>query len=276
MEKRTLILSQEGVFPVTGNKLNKENDSWPATGIGISGTIQGEGKLTGVPSLFIRLAGCNIRCAWELPDGTISRCDTPHSLSFNSPSVFKAKISDITKTIFANLGSLNHIVITGGEPLLQKDELKILISKLKEENKNLHITIETNGTIYDRSVAELCDLISISPKLKGSCFAISKNKCDIKRVDIKTIQAYIDSCKKNNKEFQLKFVVSKPHEENEIKEIISKLKGFSLFDIICMPLGASPKEILKTSSIALKMAIANNWRFSPREHITLFGNKTGT
>jgi len=108
-------------------------------------SIQGEGEFIGTPSLFIRLDGCPLRCAW---------CDTPYALAGDAGRDMSVE------EIAALAGSHSHVVITGGEPLAQ--DIKPLVTALGQR----HITVETSGTIF----AELpgVSLFSISPKLGSS------------------------------------------------------------------------------------------------------------
>src|SRR3989338_4167464 len=81
-------------------------------------SIQGEGKYVGVPSRFIRTTGCNLRCAWKNKDGSITTCDTP----FTSWNAEKGYELDLLNTLGELEGTnIRHIVITGGEPTLQRD-----------------------------------------------------------------------------------------------------------------------------------------------------------
>jgi 7-carboxy-7-deazaguanine synthase len=93
-------------------------------------SIQGEGRNQGYPCTFIRLAGCNLACSW---------CDTPQARTggaeMTSLEIFR-RISEF---------SGRYICITGGEPLLQNDQLLPFLKYLREKDYN--IDIETNGTI---------------------------------------------------------------------------------------------------------------------------------
>lgn len=280
------MLSEEGIFPVTRDEKGELLDKLPNTGIPVSGTVQGEGRLAGTPSLFIRLAGCNLRCIWDKGNGEYSICDTPHSVfgQFKSVSFSVEKIISIVEH---NIGNIKHIVITGGEPSLQAKAVSNLCSRLKEQF-DVHLTLETNGTIFDRELAAQIDLFSISPKLSGTNptdekiehFGLTKTEIhknhDRKRRNIKVLQSFIDYSKENQKSLQFKFVVTKKDDVEEIRnEYLDHLTGWFGGDVFIMPLGATKEELRVFTPVALEMAIKNGWRFSPRLHIDLFDENTG-
>ncbi len=109
-------------------------------------SIQGEGMLLGVPSVFVRTSGCNLRCSW---------CDTPYT-SWESEGEERS-IDSIVDEVERHGAS--HVVVTGGEPMIAP-QIAELTHRLKQ-----HVTIETAGTV-DAEVR--CDLMSISPKLANS------------------------------------------------------------------------------------------------------------
>src|SRR2546426_10236001 len=90
-------------------------------------SIQGEGKLAGVPSVFVRASGCNLRCVW---------CDTPYA-SWN-PEGEDVAVDQIVRRV-GEFGS-RHVVVTGGEPMIMLD-ISALCDALKGAGH--HITIET-------------------------------------------------------------------------------------------------------------------------------------
>src|SRR5437870_11428898 len=96
-------------------------------------SIQGEGRLTGVPSVFVRTSGCNLRC-WF--------CDTPYT-SWR-PEGEQLAVDEIVRRVEA--WEARHVVITGGEPLLHADHLGPLCAELHARGR--HITIETAGTLF--------------------------------------------------------------------------------------------------------------------------------
>ncbi len=285
-QSEKIVLADEGVFPIIYDDKGNLLKDLPATGLQTPGTIQGEGILIGMPSLFVRLASCNLRCIWNLPDGSITKCDTPYA-SFDTKNVQNVTTDYVFNIIKNNIGNMNHIVITGGEPFVQKKSLKTLAKSIKD-NLNLHITVETNGTIFDEDAAKYIDLFSISPKLKNS--TPNKDKLEklglsmsgpiknhgAKRYNIKALQQFVDFCNKTNKEFQLKFVVGSNADEDEIiQDYYNQLKNIKPHNIMLMPLGANKDELAKTTDLTVAMAVRNGWRFTSRIHIDLFGAKKG-
>src|SRR5690349_12088167 len=107
-------------------------------------SIQGEGKLLGVPSVFVRASGCNLRCVW---------CDTPYA-SWD-PQGEDVSVDEIVRRVSAH--EANHVVVTGGEPMIMP-EVVALCDALKSHGH--HITIETAATVYKPGTK--VDLASLS------------------------------------------------------------------------------------------------------------------
>lgn len=283
----SINLVKNGIFPIVYDKNGKRiNES--DTGLNISGTIQGEGKLIGIPSLFIRTSGCNLYCCWLGSDGKGSPCDTWYS-SF-IPEINRMEISDIIQIVKNNLFNIRNIVVSGGEPTVQP-ELGLLLKELHNISEYIHITLETNGTIYRDDIIEYVNLFSISPKLSNSIptkehligtelryeshreYTHKKN-----RKNIEVIQKYIDLRNQTKysiySDFQLKFVVSNESDIDEIwTDYLSELKDWYKYDIILMPEGTTHESLTESTNIALNACIRHGWRFTPRLHIDLFGNK---
>jgi len=275
-------LTPDGVFPIIYDKNGVLINEITDTGYQIPGTLQGEGVFSGIPSIFIRTTGCNLRCAWETPGGG-SPCDTPYS-SFDR-EIFKAEIDDVVSIVQQNTVSVNikHIVITGGEPTIQTNALVELITKLKKHQ--YMITLETNGTLYNDFVAQNVDLISLSPKLKSSVpleshlintpYKFNKNIAiahDKKRININVLQQYID----NSINYQLKFVISSYDYEtdiNEIQTILHKLNNIKTENVLIMPEGLMVSKSTAHYNKVVQYAIQHGYRFCPRIHTFLYGNK---
>lgn len=297
-------LVKNGIFPLIYDRNGKPISAKPNTGFDFPGTIQGEGKLAGIPSLFIRTAGCNLRCTWKNDSGTVDICDTPYS-SHHVHETEDYEIEFLVELVMANLGEIRHVVITGGEPALQPRPLLALATALKKKT-GVHISLETNGTIYVPELSGLIDLFSISPKLRSSTPDKEKNRSLIIPVEEKlmvehqrtrrnldAIRKYIHACvitqsyygdepdrepvRRNDKDFQLKFVVSSAADEKEIKEDYLAQLGFvKNEDVLIMPLGSNAHILKESSRLAAGMAIRNGWRFAQRLQIELFGDMAGT
>jgi 7-carboxy-7-deazaguanine synthase len=287
MNNQYIFLAPETIFPIINDENGQILPNKPATGFPIAGTIQGEGKLAGIPVLFVRTAGCNLRCMWSLPNGEVSLCDTPFA-SFDTRGEKRVPVDTIKNIILNNIGKMNHLVISGGEPFIQAEGISELISELKKE-RNIHISVETNGTLFNEELVSKIDFFSISPKLKNSVPTKEKlNKTGVMipfepeqaektRRNISVIQAIIDHCRQTSgKDFQLKFVVQNHHELLEIEEdFLAHLTGWNSDDVVLMPLGSTPEELVQTRMITLEAAIERGWRFSPRLQINYFGGIAG-
>jgi len=215
-------------------------------------SLQGEGSLVGVPSTFIRVSGCNLRCVW---------CDTPYA-SWN-PEGPVMPVGDI-------LGQVRHrhVVLTGGEPMLF-DAIEPLCQELAEQG--IHVTIETAGTVF-RKVA--CDLMSISPKLANSTPPESSgwaSRHEATRLDRTALQQLIEAY-----EVQLKFVVTDPSEINEIEGILSGLPLMDQDRIMLMAEGVDADVLRQRQKELVPICLERGWRLTPRWHVDLFGNTRGT
>lgn len=286
---KQFVLVNDGIFPITRNSRGDKLSQGPATGFAFPGTIQGEGKLAGIPSLFIRLAGCNLRCMWFTPDGSVNVCDTPYS-SFSLTGSRTMLVTEAVNTVLENLEHMNHVVITGGEPMLQADALAEFCALLKQERPTIHLTLETNGTIFNAAVARQIDLFSISPKLSDALpddqkiagldderFGKVPEIAKTTKVKPEIIQQFIDFCRLSfQKELQLKLVLANESSACLAEdELLNQLTGFAPHEIIAMPLGSTPETLAQSTPGVIEAAIKRGWRFTPRLHINLFGDKEG-
>jgi len=219
-------------------------------------SLQGEGALVGVPSFFIRTSGCNLRCAW---------CDTPYT-SWD-PEGADLTIRQILDEVRAGcpLGPCRHVVVTGGEPMIASDIIP-LTERLRE--LGLHITIETAGTVF-QPVA--CDLMSISPKLANSTPAGRwAAQHDRLRIQAETLAKLMDRY-----EYQLKFVVEKPEDLEEVRTVTASLAA-PRERVILMPEGTEPERLRERGVWLAEICKDEGFRFSPRLHVDLYGNRRGT
>ncbi|MGF7140960.1 7-carboxy-7-deazaguanine synthase QueE [Roseimarinus sediminis] len=287
MNNEYIFLAPEAIFPIVKDEKGQLLKKGPATGFSVAGTLQGEGKMAGVPVLFLRTAGCNLRCMWLLPNGDVSLCDTPLA-SFDTRGEKRIPIETVKQLILQNMGRMNHLVISGGEPFIQPEGLSRLIAELKAE-RNMHVAVETNGSLYHEKLVSGIDFFSISPKLRNSVPSREKlektavmipfppEQAEKTRINISALQAIIDHCRATpGKDFQLKFVVQHPAELDEIEEsFLNRLTGWQPDDVVLMPLGSTADELTQTRMVALEASIERGWRYSPRLQITYFDGISG-
>ena len=214
-------------------------------------SLQGEGALVGVPSFFIRTSGCNLRCAW---------CDTPYTSW--QPEGTELEIERILDEVRAH--PARHVVVTGGEPMILPD-----VTPLTERLRalGLHITIETAGTVF-RPVA--CDLMSISPKLSNSTPAGPwAAQHDRLRIQPDTLLRLMERYP-----YQLKFVIEKPADVEEAAGLVGMLRA-ARERVILMPEGTDAERLRERSTWLAEICKNEGFRFSPRLHVDLYGNRRG-
>jgi 7-carboxy-7-deazaguanine synthase len=230
-------------------------------------SIQGEGKLTGVPSLFIRLSGCNLRCAW---------CDTPYA-SWR-PEQLPRSIDSLVE--LGRAGGARHAGLTGGEPMIFP-QLVPLSRALAEAG--FHITIETAGTVPPAAGLR-CDLMSISPKLanstpteaqcrEGGIEPAWSSRHEARRINIPALQSLLDLCP--SPAHQLKFVVTGAADLPEIDALLARLRGWTPSDVLLMPEGVAAPTPGRRDAV-LRICLERGWRYCHRLHIDLFGHTRGT
>ncbi|TPV94532.1 MAG: 7-carboxy-7-deazaguanine synthase QueE [Myxococcales bacterium FL481] len=227
-------------------------------------SVQGEGALVGVPSSFVRVSGCNLRCAW---------CDSPQTSW--APVGSSAKVEELVRWA---LGGPRHVVVTGGEPLLF-GAVAELVHQLRQRDH--HVTVETAGSVWLDGLA--CDLVSISPKLahstpwqRDSTWAA---RHEARRHTPRTVRRLMDAF-----EWQLKFVVASDNDhqlERDLQEIEDYLGEIALtraerWRVFLMPEGTDPQRLGRAYGKLAPLCQRTGFRLAPRLHIHAFGHRPGT
>ncbi|MEI9813127.1 MAG: 7-carboxy-7-deazaguanine synthase QueE [Acidobacteriota bacterium] len=218
-------------------------------------SIQGEGTLVGVPSVFVRVSGCNLRCTW---------CDTPYT-SWN-PEGAEKSVAQIVAEVHEF--PAKHVVITGGEPLLFAPVVE-LSRALK--GLGMHVTFETAGTVY-QPVA--CDLMSISPKLGNSTPKERDGGRWAAKHDALRLQPSILTRLMGEFDYQLKFVVSAAEDMNEIATFV-ELTRADRDKVLLMPEGTTPEVTRERGLWIAEICKREGFRYSPRLHVDLWGDRRG-
>ena len=217
-------------------------------------SIQGEGTNAGKPSIFLRTAECNLKCTW---------CDTKYTWDWKnfdySKEVKEISIKEIREII--ERFHLRHLVITGGEPLMQQDDLAELLVFLKPE---FYVEIETNGTILpNNALSALVDQWNVSPKTKNSGNPLEMcedNEC------------YAFFSKQKNCYF--KYVVESKDDLMEIHNLMKKHR-LEKNKVLLMTQAATKGELLERESNVFLMSKENGLGFSPRMHVAKWGSQRG-
>jgi len=215
-------------------------------------SIQGEGSLVGVPSVFVRTSGCNLRCSW---------CDTPYTS-------WQAEGDDWTvERILAAVEAYpsRHVVVTGGEPMIAPQMVE-LTRGLRQRGR--HITMETAGTVF---AAVECNLMSISPKLANSTpegeWGARHERLRIQPDVLRRLMAAY--------EYQIKFVIARPDDIAEVRELVRALEA-DAGKVILMPEGIDAGVLRGRGVWLAEICKREGFRFSPRLHVELWGNRRGT
>jgi 7-carboxy-7-deazaguanine synthase len=220
-------------------------------------SVQGEGRLTGTPSIFVRASGCNLRCVY---------CDTRYASW--EPVGTDWSVPDIVDTVAMH--GVRHVVLTGGEPMLFA-ELIPLCQQLR--GLDHHVTIETAGTLY---LPVECDLMSISPKLSNSVPLHSKFPTWHVRHD--RVRHAPDVIRRliREQDYQVKFVIENRADMEEVRRYLDDLPEIRADRVMCMP-QATTKEQAEAFAQWLPAACQEfGWAYCPRQHIEMFGCAPGT
>lgn len=243
---------------ITNTKISQRREDGLYISEMFSDTLQGEGITSGIPSTFIRLAGCTLDCIW---------CDTSAVWKKGDFFTFDEILSLLEKdSLIERLRNGQHLVLTGGSPLKQQQNLVTLLSLFRDKYNFLpYIEIENEAVLQPLpSLLEYISQWNNSPKLDNSGMK--------ERVRHKPeILNYMSSLENS----WFKFVVSSPKDWEEIKEKFLDTKLIRHTQVILMPEGQTQEELLTKREQVAEICIREGLRFSDRQHVTIWDKKTG-
>jgi len=218
-------------------------------------SIQGEGTSAGQPSVFVRLATCNLRCSW---------CDTAYTWDWRRydrrREVMTVGVAEVVQRVTSF--SSSNVVLTGGEPLLQDSKLAVLAAKLKARQRR--IEVETNGTrVPSPGLAANVDQWNVSPKLENSGNSLGRRE----------MPGALDWFAGQPNAF-LKFVVSSPADIPEVSTLVGRYQ-VPAARVLLMPEARDAATLRERSSWLADACRAYGYRFSSRLHILLWGDERG-
>jgi len=258
-------------------------------------SVQGEGRLTGTPSVFVRTSGCNLRCRW---------CDTPYA-SWQpegeelSVSEILDRIEQATKRVEDTSGQWSvisgqkvargewrvesdqqrpktqaprptrHVVLTGAEPMLSAELIPLGVEL---HLRGWHITVETSGTLY---LPVACDLMSISPKMSNSTPPAELDPRWAWRHEMNRHAPEVVSRLLSEYDCQLKFVIETPDDCREVEEYLGRLPAVEPWRVMLMPQGGAADELAARGAWLEPYCAARGWTYCPRRQVEWFGAVRG-
>jgi 7-carboxy-7-deazaguanine synthase len=220
-------------------------------------SVQGEGLLTGMPSVFVRTSGCNLRC-WF--------CDTPFAS-------WRPEGRDLSADeIIAQVEEWDttYVVVTGGEPMLFS-ELIPLCTRLRGIGR--HITIETAGTLY---LPVACDLMSISPKFSSSAPAAKEHPHWHRRHDRERHRPDVIRRLVTEYDYQVKFVIDTRADLENVTSYLKQFPEITRQRVLLMPQGTDQRQLDACAEWLRPYCEAEGFVFCPRKQIEWFGPVRGT
>jgi len=224
----------------------------------IFASVQGEGFSAGTPSVFVRVAECNLQCTW---------CDTKYTWDWDHHDrqalVREDAVTDVEASVVELAGSnIRNVVLTGGEPLLHQEDLAALGGALKQ--RGFRIEIETNGAIEPTLALEaVVDQWNVSPKLETSG---NKKSARLRTGPLTRFAALPNAT--------FKFVVCDERDVDEIDEI-ARTYGIARDRIIAMPEATDPQTLAERSRWLVPLCQERGFRFGSRLHVALWGSDRG-
>jgi 7-carboxy-7-deazaguanine synthase len=210
-------------------------------------SVQGEGPSLGRPAVFLRLSGCNLSCTW---------CDTKYAW-YGGEELSVDAVAERVLDLLRRYRGVDLLVVTGGEPLLQSEELAELLARLRREVPRLEVEVETNGTVDPRAVIDYVDRLIVSPKLSNSGLPE-----EVRRVS----EGVIEVVRTRRDRVYVKVVVEGPGDSGELLRLVEEL-GVDRDRVYLMPQASTLEELRRKLPAVVEMAIEYGFRVSDRLQI---------
>lgn len=223
-------------------------------------SVQGEGALLGVPSAFVRLSGCNLRCRW---------CDTPYASW--APEGDTMRVEEVVQAVRLLGPALRHVVLTGGEPVLPP-AAPALVAALRA--LGYHVTVETAGTFWRDLQPHLW---SISPKLANSTPHEEpwRTRHEARRWRPDVVRRMMVESGSGGSGYQLKFVVAEPGDLPEVDRAVETLHA-TPERVFLMPEGRTTARLDAVARWLVPACMERGFRYGDRLQLRLFGDTRGT
>jgi 7-carboxy-7-deazaguanine synthase len=228
-------------------------------------SVQGEGRLTGTESVFVRASGCNLRCSY---------CDTPYASW--SPEGEDLSVDEIITRVEELAGAqsegrsaVGHVVLTGGEPMLFA-ELIPLCAALRRAGR--HVTIETAGTLY---LPVECDLMSISPKMSNSTPSAENHLRWRRRHELARSAAEVIRRLVGQYDYQVKFVIDRLEDCREVEAYLADFPEIDRRWAMLMPQGTRVEELAEKAEWLEPYCAEHGLGYCPRRQIEWYGLQRG-
>lgn len=238
-------------------------------------SLQGEGRTMGIPAIFLRLTGCNLMCGgYGVEDDGIKRdgatwvCDTIEVWMKGETLAFDELIDKLNQAtnFIERLKSGVHLVITGGEPLLQQKRIVAFLEYLETSfDVTPIIEIETNATILPLDALDKrVHYWNTSPKISNSGMQ------DDKIIKTEILQWYAQ-----NPNTMFKFVITRKEDFDEIYEKLIVTNLVDTSKIVLMPGAESIQELLENNKMVADLCIEHQLRMCTRLHVEIWDQLTG-
>jgi len=233
-------------------------------------SIQGEGVNMGKPSVFLRLWGCNLSCGYThtdkgwVPNGGW-KCDTTYTWMTKGSDVVELSVEQVLD-VLGTLGlgnNVRHLVVTGGEPLLQATELTQLVKAISGAT----VEVESNATMFPDNLPFLVEYWDLSPKLGNS------GNTGEYRERVEVVKKWVVLARSGHKVY-FKFVVKEPNDVQDVDTYVKRY-GMPKGNVLLMPEGTDGQTLSERAKWLIPLCTEKGYRYTDRLHIRVFGNVRG-